>query len=643
MHEDRRRQHRAYHSSPVLPTHQGEQLESAIPAPEVTRVALKLRHLIEAAVPCELSEEEITKAHSFVITTKVVKAAREAGGSQYRACVVFGLLVCKRWFKHQALVELWDADLYNVRAVACETIAKKLIESEDDTAFLLHNILLHRYSIMIDGEATSATNVIEKAVDLHAIEVITSSGYQKCIMYLWRGWLIQDEDDPSTFVDYRDRDNTSYRVHLDPDRIRVPRFQNATQLIISIIFLVLYTIAINTQNEDGSLDLAEILLYIFTLGFVCEELTKYWKAGYHILGFWNALNGTLYSLITVSFVFRLIGLWHPDQASDGDSEYFRRQSYNFLAFSAPLFWARLLLYLDTFRFFGAMLVVLKVMMKESFIFFALLVVLIVGFLQAFIGLDVADDNKANQYGLILKAMASAVMQSPDFDVFDSFSPPFGTILYYVFAFVVMVILLNILIALYNSAYEDIYDNANDEFMALFAQKTMQFVRAPDENVYIPPFNLVEMVVIALFEWWMPKHRFEQFNDLVMGICYSPVLVVAAWFESRTAGSIVRNRSRGEEDDDVAEEWEQTTVEVNFESDGWDKICQGAASNVEIEPAVQEVQKLRAEVDELKKLILEISKAVGAGKADDLIQFDKGGKDGGKDTAKSSQGSTVGGE
>lgn len=45
-------------------------------------------------------------------------------------------------------------------------------------------------------------------------------------------------------------------------------------------------------------------------------------------------------------------------------------------------------------------------------------------------------------------------------------------------------LLNILIALYNSAYEDITDNAIDEYMALFSQKTMQFVRAPDENVFI---------------------------------------------------------------------------------------------------------------------------------------------------------------
>ena len=49
----------------------------------------------------------------------------------------------------------------------------------------------------------------------------------------------------------------------------------------------------------------------------------------------------------------------------------------------------------------------------------------------------------------------------------------------------ILVLLNILIALYNSAYEDITDNADDEFMALFSEKTMQFVRAPDENVFIP--------------------------------------------------------------------------------------------------------------------------------------------------------------
>ena len=293
---------------------------------------------------------------------------------------------------------------------------------------------------MIDGEVTAPTNVIEKAVDLHAIQVITSSGYQKCNTYLWRGWLVQNEDDPTTFVDYRDRDNTSYLVHLDPDRIRVPMFQNATQLIISIIFVILFTIVVNTPNETDPFDLAEILLFVFTLGFICEEFTKYWKAGYHILGFWNAFNGVLYSLITISFIMRLIGLWHPNN-NDHDLEmrkYFKKMSYNFIAFSSPMFWTRLLLYLDTFRFFGAMLVVLKVMMKESIIFFALLAVMIIGFLQAFVGLDIVDDLTLDDYGMIMKAMASAIMQSPEFDGFDKFSPPFGIILYYLFTFIVMV-------------------------------------------------------------------------------------------------------------------------------------------------------------------------------------------------------------
>lgn len=53
-------------------------------------------------------------------------------------------------------------------------------------------------------------------------------------------------------------------------------------------------------------------------------------------------------------------------------------------------------------------------------------------------------------------MANALMQSPDFNGFEKFGHPFGLILYYLFTFVVMVVLLNILIALYNSAYEDIY-------------------------------------------------------------------------------------------------------------------------------------------------------------------------------------------
>lgn len=602
----------------LLPRYREQHIESAIPAPEVTKVALRLRYLIEEAVPCELEEHQITCPHSNVITNKVVQAAKEAGGTEHGACVVFCLLVVKRWFCHQATAELWDADLHSVRAVACEVIAKQIIETEENMTYLLHSILLKRYSIMIDGEATHPVNVIEKAVDLHALRVIGSSGYQKCIDYLWRGWLVQDEDDPASFVDFKGRDDTRFLPHLDPDRMRAPVYQNAAQLLISLIYLALYTGAINTINPDGDLDFVEGLLYLFTLGFICDELTKIWKAGWHMVGFWNAFNFCLYSVLVVSLALRFVAYSKPLDGS-GEREHFNQLSYNFLAFASPMFWGRLLLYLDSFRFFGAMLVVVKVMMRESIIFFALLIVMIIGFLQAFIGMDYADDMAGDDTIFIMQAMANAIMQSPDFTGFERFSPPFGIILYYLFTFIVMIILLNVLIALYNSAYEDIYQNADDEFLALFSQKTMQFVRAPDENVFIAPFNLIEIFLLVIpFEWWMPKKRYEQLNDIVMAIIYSPLLVVAAFFEVNKAREIRSNRARGEEDEDTVEEWDQMAGEVDFESEGWAKKVAESKSNVEEEKAVIEVRELKAEIKALKTMLEGIEKRFASKDAQDLL-------------------------
>ncbi len=351
----------------------------------------------------------------------------------------------------------------------------------------MQEVLLRRYSTVRDGHETVPANVVERAVDVHALRVIGSSGYQRCISYLWRGWLVQDDRDPYNFVHYKKRSSTNYWDHFDPDRMRVPLYQNLVQVFFSILFLVLYSQVINSINMTGDIDVVEGILYIFTFGFIADELAKLWKVGRYYVTFWNVFNSTLYALLTTSFVMRMIALSKSTKHDIEEREKYNQLSYNFLAFSAPMFWMRLLLYLDTFRFFGAMLVVLKVMMKESLIFFALLLVVLVGFLQAFVGMDYVDTDK-DATAFIVKSMANTVMQSPDFSGFEKFAPPFGIILYYIFTFVVMVgeyfipyytlshplyretnssiVLLNILIALYNSAYSDITDHAIDEYMAL---------------------------------------------------------------------------------------------------------------------------------------------------------------------------------
>jgi len=260
-----------------------------------------------------------------------------------------------------------------------------------------------------------------------------------------------------------------------------------------------------------------------------------------------------------------------------------------------------------------MLVVLKVMMMESLIFFALLAVIIVGFLQGFVGLDNADNKRDASY-FILESMTKAILQSPEFEGFDNFAHPFGIILYYLFTFVVMVILLNVLIALYNQAYTDITENAVDEYLALFAGKTLQFIRAPDENVFLPPYNLIEIFLLVLpFEWWMEKRRYQALNDHVMRIIYSPFMLLIALVESRQARHVSKNRARGEQDDDSMEEWEELEGD-DILGEGWSDKVEKTVPDIEENPAIVGIQDLRSRFDELTALVLK--KGGGSSGSDD---------------------------
>ena len=122
----------------VLPRYNQNEIQSAIPAPEVTKICLRLRHLIRECVPCEMDTGRVTSPHSKIITHKVIKAAKEAGSPEHRGCVVYALLVNQHWFKHEAMMELWDADLHNLRATACGVIAKAMqVYRELDTMNLI--------------------------------------------------------------------------------------------------------------------------------------------------------------------------------------------------------------------------------------------------------------------------------------------------------------------------------------------------------------------------------------------------------------------------------------------------------------------------------------------------------------------------
>ena len=162
-------------------------------------------------------------------------------------------------------------------------------------------------------------------------------------------------------------------------------------------------------------------------------------------------------------------------------------------------------------------------------------------------------------------------------------------------------------------------------MALFSEKTLQFVRAPDENVFLPPFNVIEILFLIIpFEWWLSTEKYGRLNNYVMGFLYSPLLVVTAWFESREARKVRRNRRQGEEDDDETEEWEQLGIDgeevVDFEGEGWAKRVEISKPNVQTDAAVleareckEQISELKQEIEGLRKLVEEL---VGKGERED---------------------------
>lgn len=101
---------------------------------------------------------------------------------------------------------------------------------------------------------------------------------------------------------------------------------------------------------------------------------------------------------------------------------------------------------------------------------------------------------------------------------------------------------------------------------------------------------------------MSKENYSKLNDLVMGVVYSPFLIVIAFLESRAARKVRANRAKGEEDDDETEEWEELQGEVDILGEGWEQKVLASVPDLDTDPVVAEVLKLKSEIDELKALL-----------------------------------------
>ncbi|KAG6910952.1 hypothetical protein DXG01_006006 [Tephrocybe rancida] len=214
---------------------------------------------------------------------------------------------------------------------------------------------------------------------------------------------------------------------------------------------------------------------------------------------------------------------------------------------------------DGYKYIGTLQICVARMLKESGIFFALLSVLAIGFGQGLFALDAADGSTEGP-SVVAHILIQALLQSPDYNKFAGSLP--GLILYYLWNTVTAIVLLNVLISLFSSAYSDVIDDAEAQYLAFFANKTVGMIRAPDSFVYPAPFNLVETFFVAPFEmipgFKLSSKNYAKLNRYVMGILFCVPLTVIAFFEAtfdKKKHTWMNNWLRG--DDEGSQDYPET--------------------------------------------------------------------------------------
>jgi len=96
------------------------------------------------------------------------------------------------------------------------------------------------------------------------------------------------------------------------------------------------------------------------------------------------------------------------------------------------------------------------------------------------------------------------------------------------------VLLNILISLFASAYSEVVDDAEAQYLAFFAGKAVAMIRAPDTYLYPAPFNLIEIFFIVPLEFILSPSAYAKLNRLVMTVLFFIPMMVIALYESTSS-------------------------------------------------------------------------------------------------------------
>ncbi|KAK0206687.1 hypothetical protein DFS33DRAFT_1316372 [Desarmillaria ectypa] len=554
-----------------------------VPSPDtLTKLVKRLRALTLTLLPVEVSPTSLSEPTSRIITPQVIAAYRQSAGDFVEA-LPYCLLRARAEFMFDADHNPADYGENYGRAIACEVLARKIVHQSppDQINAFMSTRFKHR---QLDGDESDMTSALEMAIDSHCTIFLSSTEAQDVVGALWRGDLIQknNENLEIEYVPYSETYPETFWGHLDPSRLSVPRHQNIVRIVVWFALLFVYCQTVRQPAErldplnNAYLDGWEDAFYLLALSITLEDVYKFTKlltfVTWRAFTFWNMVSLITDLLILTAFILRVVAM---RVTSDEEQIKLRIASFQVLSFVSPFIWMKLLTVFDGYKYIGTMQICIARMLQESGIFFALLSIMALGFTQALWALDAAD-GQASPPSSVVNVLVQALLGSPNFDIFSS---PSGLVMYYFWNVVTAIILLNVLISLFASAYQNVVDDAEAQYLAFFAGKTVGMIRAPDVYVYPAPFNLIEILFVTPFEH-IPGLRlsgknYAKLNRAVMRVVFILPLTLIALYESirgrhwvtdwlRSANEGDENYSQSRNPEVDAEEDDRRISKVPFE-------------------------------------------------------------------------------
>ncbi|KAJ1951988.1 hypothetical protein EC988_003799 [Linderina pennispora] len=307
--------------------------------------------------------------------------------------------------------------------------------------------------------------------------------------------------------------------------LRIPMFENILTMVHAFFFLVLYSIV--SMRRQPALSAEELVLHICVLAYIADEIRQCMENGIvvYIKSVWNVLDITIYSIFSAFFILR-IRSWYTGSDDDLD------KAYDVLALNAAMMWPRLFAVLDQFEFCGTIIIQVRRIIAGTSLFFALLLVFIIGFFQTFYALGSRHNKLAASEisGLMARIFfGSAVI---GWDRYDLFGPHVGLFAMGTYIAVSMLILYNILIGVINQCMVEITENSSQEFRFLYTMRVTEYVSAKQTYPCVPPLNLLQIGVFwPLRKTAISIRTFALLRSTTLLIAYAPHLVLHCLYKN----------------------------------------------------------------------------------------------------------------